>query len=76
MDLQNGMTVKQEFPLIWEKSVSSGFNIPNRKRICENCSLSVDEFCDLCRTRTGQTRIFKASISEMKRKTPKEHGHM
>ena len=44
--MQNGITVKQDFPLSWRNSFSCGVIIPTGIKVFENCVKSVDKVRD------------------------------
>ena len=74
--MQNGLTVKQDISLSWEKSFWSGFFIYVRVRNCEVCIKSIVRLWDICRAGTKQTEDFEANNFELKRKLPKGYVHM
>ena len=75
-DIQNGTTVKQDFPLSWKIHSSSGAIIPTRRRNCKNYVKSEDRICDTCRAGNKQTKEVYAKIIELKRKPLNENWHM
>ena len=59
-----------------EKVFSSRIVVLTRIGKCENCAKFFDKVCEICQTRTRQTKEIKSNFNELKRKPPNEFEHM
>ena len=73
-DRQNGKTVRQDFPLSWKTSFSSGDIIPTKNANCQ-CK-SFDKTCDIYIAGTKQRKKYETVNNELKIGRPNENGHM
>ena len=61
-------------PLSWKKSFSQGVVFPHKMRYCVDCR--VDILCESCDNLINQKKEFSANLSELKRETPNDFGHL
>ena len=60
--------------LSWKKSFSMGVVTPHKMRICNKCTKEI--LCDDCNKLVDQNKEFSAKLNELKRRSPKDFGHM
>ena len=61
-------------PISWKKSFSQGVVIPHKMRNCRNCQKEIIRAS--CDKLVNQRKEFSANLSEIKRETPIQFGHM
>ena len=72
---QNGITVKQEFPLSSKMSLSSEVIIPTRVRNFALCIKSLDNSVIYAEQEPNKLKIWETKIFQLKRQPLNEYGH-
>ena len=57
-----------------KKSFCYGVVSPHKMRNCNKCAKDV--LCDICDKLVNQKKDFSAKLNEMKKRPPKDFGHM
>ena len=73
-NMADGDKLVAKVPLKWKKSFSQGVVIPHEMKNCSDCIKDI--LGDNCDKLTNQNKNFSANLTELKRESPNEFGHM